>query len=578
MRPIEVGNCFGWLHTPVDDRRNDIAVLVCPGLLGDELVAYCALRVLAEELARAGFWTVRLAYPGTGDSCDNTVRRSDGHWTTWQDSIAETADWLRRASGVPKLVICGMRAGALLAALAAARRTDVAGLLLFEPTVSGRSYVRQLKLDAELHGGRALPGDGGIEVGEFEFSGTTIEQIAATDLRTLPPSAEQRVAVFSRAETRLVDECLVAWRHAGAEVTAGGWSRDLDSLIGHPTFDAVQLPTYRAAIDWMAAAFPAAQGSLPGAVPPLDLPAEATLLPEDCVETTLHFGPDRRLFGIVCDPQTGPSRHAVIIVNGGRDPRYGASRQGVGFARRLARCGFSSLRADFAGLGDSLGPRGRENIISHAFADRTSDIRAMIDALEARGHERFTIQGICSGAFHAFHAALAEHRIGALILVNQPLFTLPRSLAEIAYLDHDQLTPLFYLRKLSNLNSWRALVSGRVDIGMTLHSLWVRGLRYLRRTARGIGRLIGLVPKLSFAQSALGDLCARGVKTLFLLSPAKQDLEPFRREFTLEPRALARYRGSEVRIVPRMDHALISVDSRHDAAVEMIDFLRKSRL
>ena len=577
MRPIAVNDCFGWLHTPVDDRRTDVAVVVCPGLLGDELVAYCALRVLADELARAGYWTVRLEYPGTGDSCDHAVKRTRSHWTAWQESVEATADWLKAVSGARKLLICGMRAGALLATQAASCRDDVAGLLLFEPTVSGRSYVRQLKLDAELHGGRVLPSGGGIEVGAFQFSGTTIDQIAAADLRRTTPNADQKVAVFARAETRLVDECLDAWRRAGAEVTQGEWSEDLVPLIGHPTFDAVPLPGFRDVIMWVVESFPRMALSATDAHIPPALPAEATLRPGGCVETTLRFGPDQRLFGILCNPETGPSRSIVIIVNGGRDPRYGASRQGVEFARRLARAGLSSLRADFAGLGDSLGAPGQENIMSHSFADRTSDIRAMIDALEARGFDHFTLQGICSGAYHAFHAALAEHRIGALMLVNQPLFTLPRRPDEITYLDHRRRTLLFYLRKLFSARSWRTLLSGRVDFGTVLHSLWVRSLRAARLGSRRLGRAVGLIRKRSFAQSALSDLCARGVKTLFLFSPTKEDLEAFRLEFTLEPDALAPYRGAEMHVVPRMDHALISTESRHDAAVEMIDFLERSR-
>ncbi len=577
MTPIAVSDCFGWIHTPVKAYRSDLAVLICPGLLGDELVAYCALRTLADQLARAGYWTVRLEYPGTGDSCDQPVERSESHWTAWQESIETTADWLKSVSGARSLMLCGMRAGAMLATLAASRREDVEGLLLFEPTVSGRSYVRELTLDAELHGGRVLPSGDGIEVGEFNFNATTIAQIAGTDLRKTMAGSTRKVAVFARTESKLVDECLESWRHAGVEVTKGGWSSDLDSLVGHPTFDAVRLPSFRDVIDWVTAALPLAAGSTVAAHSLPSLPAEATLRPDGCIETTLRFGSGRRLFGIVCNPESGPSRDVVIIVNGGRDPRYGASRQGVEFARRLARSGLSSLRADFASLGDSLGSPGKENIISHAFADRTSDIRAMIDALEKLGFRRFTVQGICSGAYHAFHAALADRRIGALMLVNQPLFALPRRPDEITYLDHRGKTPLFYLRKIASPQSWRTLLDGRVEIGKTLHSLWVRGLRSARLGSRRVGRALGLIRKRSFAQSALSDLCARGVRTLFLFSPAKEDLEMFRREFTLEPDALASYRGAEMRVVPRMDHALISSESRQDAAAEMIDFIGKPR-
>lgn len=574
MRPIAVNDCFGWLHRPVDASVSDVAILICPGLLGDELVAYCGLRVLADKLALAGYWTARLEYPGTGDSCDHAVERADDHWAAWQESIDATADWLKSASGARRLLICGMRAGAMLATLAASRRDDVAGLLLFEPTVSGRSYVRELTLDAELHGGHVLPSGGGIEVGEFFFNAATISQIAAVDLRAIAPKAGLKVAMFARSETKMLEDCLASWRQAGGEVSNRGWSSDLDALVGHPTFDAVLLPTFGEVIDWVNSAFPVAtrsaaeSGRLPDAL------EEAILRPTGCVETTLRFGPGKRLFGIVCDPETGPSSQIVIIVNGGRDPRYGASRQGVELARRLARSGISSLRADFAGLGDSLGPPGTENIISHSFTDRTSDIRAMIDALLARGFRKFILQGICSGAYHAFHGALAERRVGGLMLVNQPLFSLPRRPDEITYLDHRRQTPLFYLRKLFSQQSWRTLLEGRADLGTTLHSLWVRGLRSARLGSRRIGRAVGLIRKRSFAQTALSDLSSRGVRTLFLFSPAEEDLEMFRREFTLEPGALAPYRGAEMRVVPRMDHALISTESRRDANTEMIDFVR----
>ena len=34
------------------------------------------------------------------------------------------------------------------------------------------------------------------------------------------------------------------------------------------------------------------------------------------------------------------------------------------------------------------------------------------------------MNGLCSGAYHAFHGALADERVGALLPINLPLFTL----------------------------------------------------------------------------------------------------------------------------------------------------------
>ncbi len=225
------------------------------------------LRVLADRLARAGYWTARLEYPGTGDSCDYAVERAGNHWTPGARSVEQAIDWLKEVSGARSVMLCGMRAGAMLATAAASSRPDVAGYLFFEPTVSGRSYVRELTLDAELHGGRVLT-SGDIEVGEFRFGPATVSAIAATDLREAVPRAGQKVAVFARAESRRLDAFLAAWRQAGAEATTHGWSDDLNSLMGHPTFDAVRLPTFHDVIDWMNGAFPltarpAAERALP---------------------------------------------------------------------------------------------------------------------------------------------------------------------------------------------------------------------------------------------------------------------------------------------------------------------------
>ena len=116
------------------------------------------------------------------------------------------------------------------------------------------------------------------------------------------------------------------------------------------------------------------------------------------------------------------------------NPRAGLGRFGVEFARRLAAIGITTLRFDFAGLGDSIGPAGEENMRSDVFEnERSGDVSAAIDALEQLGCRRFVVQGICSGAYHALHAAVAETRIEAILMANLPLFlwTKGDSIAEV---------------------------------------------------------------------------------------------------------------------------------------------------
>ena len=63
-----------------------------------------------------------------------------------------------------RIVLVGLRFGAILATVVAADRTDVAGLVLLAPVRRGRSYMRQLIME----GGSAV--DGSIDAGRVRLS------------------------------------------------------------------------------------------------------------------------------------------------------------------------------------------------------------------------------------------------------------------------------------------------------------------------------------------------------------------------------------------------------------------------
>src|SRR5271154_6978 len=126
-RPVFFDGCFGWLHLAPHGPAASVAVLLCPGLTTDGVTGHRSLRLLGDALAADGYPTLRFDYPGTGDSCDFCAADP---WTTWQQSIQIAADWLRQHSGAQRIVLCGLRFGAMLAASVAEVRNDVAGLIL----------------------------------------------------------------------------------------------------------------------------------------------------------------------------------------------------------------------------------------------------------------------------------------------------------------------------------------------------------------------------------------------------------------------------------------------------------------
>lgn len=568
--PVIFNDCFGWLHSPAGRLGSETAALICPGLMKDAILAHCSLRLLADALAAAGLWVLRFDYRGTGDSADIDFALAGGHWKAWQDDVDAAAAWLRGVSGARRLILCGLRAGGTLAALAAERRDDVAGLLLFEPVVSGQSYVRQLILEGNLQNGREMSREEGLEIREFRFTATTLAEIAEVDLRRLVLQPGQKVAVFARPDTKAIDDCVAAWSAQGSETAQPGWE-GLGPLMRHPLVDEAPLADFSIVMRWLRRSFPVDDPRQEAA---RQLPADAVLHVPGGVESPMQFGADRRLFGMLCRPAQGQAEDVVILTNGGRDPHYGSARQNVALARRLGAAGIASLRFDFAGIGDSIGPPGKENVLTHTFSDRGPDLRAAIDALQARGFHRFSVHGLCSGAYHAFQGALADPRATSLMLINIAVFSVPTS-GVADFLAQRGQSPLHFLRKLFRAGSWLTLFSGKTDLAGALRGLSAHlGMRAVGE-ARALARRLGLIREESFANQAMATLARRGVRTLFLFSPGEQEIEAFAREFGAAGAGLAAHAGTMKKVIPGMDHDLTRPAGRYDAETAMIDFVRR---
>jgi dienelactone hydrolase len=568
LTPVAFNGCFGWLHGRSESKRGEVAVLICQGIMREAALAYCSMRALGDDLAAAGYPALRFDYPAAGNSVDAGLNESGLHWAAWQNSIDAAIDWLR-GQGARRVVLCGLGGGATLATLVAARRHDIAGLLLFEPAIVGRSYIRQLILEADLQGGQSMPRELGLEIRENRFGPRSVEEMGAFDLRTVALPARLKVAVFARPETRTVDDCVEAWTARGVEASRHGFD-GLHVLLHYDTLAEQDLGDFTRAIAWLRQAVPPAPSDTPASLPVV------VLQPPGCVDTPLKFGPENRLFGMLCRPERGSSDEVVLIPSGGREPSFGAARQNVMLARRLAEAGFASLRFDFAGLGDSLGAPGQERVFSHAFTDRVADTRAAIDTMAALGFSRFSIHGLCLGAFHALQAAAVDPRLSSLVLVNLPLFTVPSSNA-LGQLEQRGHSAGEYLGKLMRPGSWGNLLHGRSNLAAlgraAAFHLHAHTIAPLARAARRLG----LLSEPSFAHRAMAALSRRGARTLYLFSSGPEDIEAFAGEFGADGAGLDAYRGAEMRVVPGMDHSLTITAGRVPAEMMMVEFMLADR-
>jgi pimeloyl-ACP methyl ester carboxylesterase len=135
------------------------------------------------------------------------------------------------------------------------------------------------------------------------------------------------------------------------------------------------------------------------------------------IEKIATFGHAQSMLGIVMRPDVESTARdaAFVLPNAGVIHRIGPGRLNVRLARRLAGQGFTSLRFDLSGIGDSRPPQGTLSFEAQAVAD----LRSAMDYLESTlGLCRFVLAGLCSGADNSYAAGVADVRVTGLVLLD----------------------------------------------------------------------------------------------------------------------------------------------------------------
>lgn len=131
---------FGIYHPPRRARARPVTVVLCNPVGHEYVGAHRTIRVLAEALAESGASVLRFDYFGTGDSAGAAV---DANVAQWLEDINAAVDEAKGTSGAERTALVGIRLGATLAAMAAASRSDIDRIVLWEPVLSGREHVAE---------------------------------------------------------------------------------------------------------------------------------------------------------------------------------------------------------------------------------------------------------------------------------------------------------------------------------------------------------------------------------------------------------------------------------------------------
>lgn len=397
--------------------------MLCNPFHYDAMAIHATHRALAQHLASVGIPSLRFDYPGTGDAS------GADDFEAWLDGIERAIDELERRSGVREVALFGVRLGATLATLAAARRPDVSALVLWSPLPTGKAFLREMRMVQATvakrvaatpppsidEPGGLVPPEGGTELLGYRLGPETLARLETVDLSKLASLRVARALVLGRDDLPGDDKVARRLGALGVDVTT-------DATPGYAAMmqDAMFAKVPTAAIErigaWLGEKRPVRAPE-----PPSVRTASVTARVDGVQESAIAFGPRERLFGILSEPAHPPADHAVLFLNVAANHRVGPNRMVVRFARALAKLGVGAFRFDIAGVGDSEPAPDRPYVLySKAAVD---DVRAAMDVVEAQlGVKHFTLVGLCSGAFLAFHAALADPRVTHQVLLNLQAF------------------------------------------------------------------------------------------------------------------------------------------------------------
>jgi pimeloyl-ACP methyl ester carboxylesterase len=437
---------FVTVHVPASVRRGATGVVLCPPLGWSELCTHRSRRAWANALADAGHPAIRLDLPGTGDSAGSL--QSPGRLGAWTSAVAAATCWLRDEFGCSRICGLGIGFGGMLAWLALAEGAPIDDLILWGTPLRGSQLVRELRvaarvdIDWRVRPDRAVgeesvapseTHDGGLldEAGQV-ITRETLDSLAAIDLREIPlPDPERRrVLFFHRADVKVDEDLGQHLRAIGVRTTVESGD-GYNAMMRYVQLSVVPRGAIEDSIEWLSAAATSAawEDTSNGRLAAPVRSVTRVEINQDGVEiretpVTIELSGEERKAVITAPVDLDASNLCVTFFSGGSDRRIGPNRLWVDMARCWAARGFTAVRVDPPGLGDSDGDESAWGQ-PHAHYDTREIERAneLLTALESRGlASRFLLVGFCSGAYRSLHAAVKDPRVVGVFAIDLPFF------------------------------------------------------------------------------------------------------------------------------------------------------------
>ncbi len=284
-------------------------------------------------------------------------------------------------------------------------------------------------------------------------------------------------------------------------------------------------------------------------------------------EEAVRFGRDGSLVGVVTQSEQSADMPAIILLNAGMIHHVGPSRIYVRLARHLVKQGFTSLRFDFSGIGDSCA-RADNLAIEQAVVD---DVKQAMNFLtEHSGVSQFILIGHCAGAWIAFLSASLDERICGTVLMNPDGAT-----DDWVEYDRQRKVSRFYEQYYSkealfDPQRWKKLLTGKASYRSITNNVMknIIGNRISTVAFKVRQKLDGGPKEEEPAQQSLRDqivkaFVERNIHMLLLFSKGSSAIEHTHTIFGQEFDTIMQSGMSKEVIIPNADHTFTLMAGQH---------------
>ncbi|WP_431324396.1 alpha/beta fold hydrolase [Rhizobium sp. YTU87027] len=537
-----------------DAAKSDVAVLLLNPWGMEEMCTRRFYRILAERFADIGVASLRFDYPGTANSLDDTA--TERGLSAWSEVIGKAAFELKALSGARSVIFVGQGIGASLALMQAHCEPSLIAIALLAPVLKGRVYLRELSLfsrliDDGLGIKPELRDSAAGSIAGLRMPRAVADDIKAIDLNGLQITNKPAIFLAERpgfeADTTFRDKLEAAGCKLRAIAFAG-----YDALVSNPLNQDIPGALVDALIDWLQS-LPQYRGR--SALPAKKPSSNASVRLGRIRETSVRFGPDDRLYGVLCEPTGGSAGVSAVILTTAYDHTAGWARSAVELARELATVGVASLRFDSAGVGDSPPVSWRRKQVLYDEA-QIADVAIARDYVDSLGSSQRTLLiGRCSGAYVAFRSTVDDPRWDACLIVNPVAFRwrfkgLPKTLKA-------------YLRNVLDLETVRRLWAGDVDLAAVTRNI---SMRLVDRMAGSLSPVFAPArPLTQLTRQVHGDfhlLASRGTQLSIIYTEGDEGQEMFRVNFGTAGEKLSAYPNVQLHLFPDADHNLTPQPAR----------------